>query len=823
MKSIAHRARGLSRLARAAWNGLPVLIALMAMAATLLIGRALRVREQAETKKTVTLVAQNVKSRILAGIQTRILPLERMATRWSIREEPHELEWESDANLFYSAYTAYDSIQWVDPSYNVRWAVPLRQDWTAYSNNLVRRESAQTTFEEARKHRFSAGSRTMPLSEGGRGFLIAVPISSKGNFAGFIVGTFRAQELLSLLLDEYLPHDYWILVCDAGEQIYKRSNATIPERPNIVIETPVSLLGMSWTVRVGPTAAGLSASKSNLPITIYLTGAAMSVLLSLTTLLGQTAHRRAKTLEHVNTELERQVTQRKEWAEALRQAKERLEAVIQTSPLAIIALDPKGLITSWNPTAERMWGWKEGDVVQRRLPAPAEGQPNDARTLLEGATGGEALAGVEGRLQTRDGFWVEVAIWTAKLREPTGAISGLLAVLADISEQKRLQERLRDSQKMELIGRLAGGIAHDFNNLLTVINGYSNLLLESLPSVDPLRKNAEEILQAGNRAAALTSQLLAFSRRQPIQPIVLDLNHLVTNISTMLGRLIGEHIQLKILLDCDLGPVNADPSQIEQVLINLVTNARDAMQSGGILTIETANSEIDELQGCQQEIRPGPYVRLAVSDTGAGMDPEIRRHVFEPFFTTKKRGKGTGLGLSSVYGSVKQNHGSIVVASEPGRGTAFSIYLPRLLPAHESAGADVPTQHSSRGTETILLAEDESSLRRMVREMLEGSGYRVLEASDGADAIRVCERYADVVNLLLTDVVMPLLNGRELAKRLTQRWPQMKVIYMSGYTDDVIAYHGVSDEALNLIQKPFRLDALSARIREVLDQTSSPL
>jgi signal transduction histidine kinase len=194
---------------------------------------------------------------------------------------------------------------------------------------------------------------------------------------------------------------------------------------------------------------------------------------------------------------------------------------------------------------------------------------------------------------------------------------------------------------------------------------------------------------------------------------VLDLNHLVTNISTMLGRLIGEHIQLKILLDCDLGPVNADPSQIEQVLINLVTNARDAMQSGGILTIETANSEIDELQGCQQEIRPGPYVRLAVSDTGAGMDPEIRRHVFEPFFTTKKRGKGTGLGLSSVYGSVKQNHGSIVVASEPGRGTAFSIYLPRLLPAHESAGADVPTQPSSRGIETILLAEDESSLRRI--------------------------------------------------------------------------------------------------------------
>jgi CheY-like chemotaxis protein len=344
------------------------------------------------------------------------------------------------------------------------------------------------------------------------------------------------------------------------------------------------------------------------------------------------------------------------------------------------------------------------------------------------------------------------------------------------------------------------------------------MMLSTLNPQDRLRSHAEQILKAGNQAAALTSQLLAFSRRQMIQPKPVDLNHVVTNLEKMLRRVIGEDIVLHTLLSEDLECVKADPNQMEQVLINLVANARDAMPHGGALTISTRNLILDAPLRCEgNEIPPGGYVELGVSDTGEGMDEETRSHLFEPFFTTKERGKGTGLGLSSVYGSVRQNGGGIIVHSERGRGAEFLIYLPQIQEPASMTKSEPPTNGIHRGCETILLVEDEAELRKMLRESLCGAGYRVLEAKDGTDALRTWEREAPSIDLLLTDVVMPLLNGRELAKRLTSKAPHIQVIYISGYADDVLAYHGTLAPGTVLIQKPFSPAELMLKVREVLD------
>jgi two-component system, cell cycle sensor histidine kinase and response regulator CckA len=379
-------------------------------------------------------------------------------------------------------------------------------------------------------------------------------------------------------------------------------------------------------------------------------------------------------------------------------------------------------------------------------------------------------------------------------------------------------EQLRQSQKLEGIGRLAGGIAHDFNNLLTAINGYSDLMLRRLCEGDPLRRNAEEIRKAGERAASLTRQLLAFSRKQVLQPLVLDLNAVVADMDKLLRRLIGEDIDLVTSLEPKLGRVKADPGQIEQVVMNLAVNARDAMPRGGHLTIETRNVYLDKTYAHSHvSVHPGRYVMLAVSDTGIGIDAKIREHIFEPFFTTKEAGKGTGLGLSMVYGIVKQSGGNIWVYSEPGHGTAFKIYLPQ-IEEEASTESSVIASEVVRGTETILLVEDEERLRELIREILEMEGYTVLAASNGHEALSICEQHEGTIDLLITDVVMPEMSGRELAESLEHNCSDVKVLFMSGYTDDAIVRHGVLEASAFFLQKPFTPDALSRKVREVLNR-----
>jgi signal transduction histidine kinase/ActR/RegA family two-component response regulator len=380
-------------------------------------------------------------------------------------------------------------------------------------------------------------------------------------------------------------------------------------------------------------------------------------------------------------------------------------------------------------------------------------------------------------------------------------------------------EQLLQNQKMQAIGRLAGGVAHDFNNLLTVINGYSDLALMRLPAGEPMRHNFEEIRKAGERASGLTRQLLAFSRKQVLQPVVLNLNTVVAEMEEMLQRLIGEDVGLLAVLDPELGQIKADPGQIEQVLLNLAVNARDAMPGGGRLTIQTARVYLDEEYARRHvQVRTGHYAMLAVSDTGSGIDAETRARIFEPFFTTKEKGKGTGLGLATVYGVVKQSGGSIWVYSEIGRGTTFKIYLPLVEQPAETMPKQRGARELPRGTETILLTEDEDLVRRMTREMLEEIGYDVLEAGNGVEALEVAARYEGRIQLLLTDVVMPHMSGRELAEKLAAIRPDAAVLYMSGYTDDAIVHHGVLDLGVAFLEKPYTPETLAHKVRAVIDE-----
>jgi signal transduction histidine kinase/ActR/RegA family two-component response regulator len=424
---------------------------------------------------------------------------------------------------------------------------------------------------------------------------------------------------------------------------------------------------------------------------------------------------------------------------------------------------------------------------------------------------------VEYRIQHRDGRWMW---WHDRAVGMEGSPGKRYAegLLSDITERKQMEQQLRQTQKMEAVGQLAGGVAHDFNNLLTVIRGHTDLLLDHIGQTDALRRNVEQIQKSSDRAVSLTRQLLAFSRKQVLQPKVLDLNAVVVEMGKMLPRLIGENISLIISAAPSLGRVKADPGQIEQVILNLAVNARDAMSHGGKLTIETANVELDEAYAREHlTAKPGPHVMLAVSDTGCGMDAETQSHIFDPFFTTKELGRGTGIGLATVYGIVKQSGAWIWVYSEVGKGSTFKIYLPRV---DEQEKADRPPKALvgiHRGSETVLVVEDNESLRQLTCEFLVSTGYTVLFAQDGSEAVRLAEQHTGLIHLLLTDVVMPGMSGHELAQRLAILRPDIRSLYVSGYTGDAILKQGVLEEGVSFLAKPFTRDALAQKVREVLE------
>jgi two-component system, cell cycle sensor histidine kinase and response regulator CckA len=506
----------------------------------------------------------------------------------------------------------------------------------------------------------------------------------------------------------------------------------------------------------------------------------------------------------------RDVSRRRRAEEELRDANETLRALIEATPLAIVAIDSEEKVSKWNSAAEKMFGWSESEVLGRK---------SDWRELGEAARRSGSIT-KEATLRKKDGTYVEVAISAGPLAGVGGAHAGAVSVITEITERKRLEEQLRQAQKMDAVGRLAGGVAHDFNNLLTVIIGYGEMLMNGLVADTRPREYALEVLRAADKACSLTKQLLAFSRRQVTYPVLLDINPVVAGVSNMLRRLIAEDVELVLLLNPTLGTVRADPGQIEQIIINLVVNARDAMAGCGRITIETGIAELgDEYAQTHLDVRPGRYVCISVTDTGQGMAQTTQSHIFEPFFTTKEVGKGTGLGLSTIYGIVKQNNGSIWVYSEPGKGSTFKIYLPAVdeRPQLEPSGGRAVLE---RGDETILLVEDEPGLREMARELLEGQGYTVLAAADSQEAIRICNGHPGPVDLLLTDLVLPTASGNELARRLHGLRSQIRVLFMSGYPAETIVERGVLEPGAIFLEKPFTPDALAKKVRQALDGRS---
>jgi two-component system cell cycle sensor histidine kinase/response regulator CckA len=520
-------------------------------------------------------------------------------------------------------------------------------------------------------------------------------------------------------------------------------------------------------------------------------------------------------------ELQQEVAERKRLEEQYREAEQRLQYMVASSPAVLFTLvgEEADLRLTWiSDNVREMMGYTSEEALR----------PNWWYERVHPEEFPRVLAGVEERLfaegrltdeyrfRHRDGTYRWVRSEMRVLRDAAGKPVEVVGSWMDVTERRNLEDQFRQAQKMEAIGRLAGGVAHDFNNLLTVITGYGEMVLASLPATDPVCDLIGQMVGAGNRAAGLTRQLLAFSRKALLEPRVLNLRVLVADLDKMLRRIIGEDIQLTIAADPDLGAVKADPGLVEQVILNLVVNARDAMPQGGQLTLELRNVELDEIRARNYpDARPGPHVVLTIRDTGCGMDEATLARIWEPFFSTKGS-LGTGLGLATVHGIVKQSGGHVAVTSEVGQGTTFAIYLPRVQ--ERPSGTTRPDPAAMpRGSETVLLVEDEDGVRTLARHVLQGCGYTLLDACNGAEAVRIAEKQEGPIHLLVTDVVLPGLGGREVAERLAGTRPDLKVLFLSGYTDDVVVRHGILEARVAFLQKPFGPASLAAKVREVLD------
>ncbi|MFZ3211746.1 MAG: PAS domain S-box protein [Terriglobales bacterium] len=542
--------------------------------------------------------------------------------------------------------------------------------------------------------------------------------------------------------------------------------------------------------------------------------------------LDQRVLERTAELEKLTTALLTRIGMHEQTENELRQSEERFRLLVEgVNDYAIFMLNLEGLVVSWNAGAERIYGFTAEEAIGSslsRFHPPEDQHAETPQYALEQAAATGRFEEENWRAR-KDGqrFWASTV--TTALRDERGNLRGFSRITRDVTERRELEHRLRHAQKLEAVGRLAGGVAHEFNNSATAILGYSSLVIDQAKDNPQLRHYAEQIHKAGQRAASVTRQLLAFSRQQILQPTMLSLNEVVADIEKMLRGLIGEDIRLFTTLDPYLGVVKADSGEMEQVIINLALNARDAMPEGGTLLIETSNVEIDPVFAAENpDMAPGPHVRLRVSDTGIGLDKQTAAHIFEPFFTTKPVGQGTGLGLSTVYGTVKRSGGGILVFSEPGHGATFEIYLPRLEQASAKPATLSPRRKADRGSETVLIVEDDSSLRWLTVQILTQFGYTVLEAGDGSQALALAKERSGDIDILLTDVVMPGCNGRQLARQVRQLYPHIAVLLTSGYAAEIAAQQGGNEIALPFLEKPFTPEELGLKVREVLDQSDAP-
>jgi PAS domain S-box-containing protein len=647
-----------------------------------------------------------------------------------------------------------------------------------------------------------------------------------------------AERIVSTVLPlfDLAAADLWLLQPDGARVVVARAGATGHLRLGEVLPPGVGIAGRAvlerrpvWSPDVlGQPELGLpddlrlriAASGIRAVLSVPLVARGMPIgVLSVGALAGRAFTDEEITLLAAFGDQAALALQNARSFEEARRVREFLESIAEHSPDAIVATDTDGHLTYVSRGVEEMLGYPAQELLGRPLTDLYRSGAEEARAIMRELEKRGRLRHYETTLRTKSGGWIDVSASFALLRDKGGVTLGSLGIVSDVSDRRRLEEQLRQAQKMDAIGRLAGGIAHDFNNLLTVITGRTELMLAQLPAEHPQRRHMDLVQKTAERAAALTRQLLTFSRKQPVELRVLDLNSVLTGMERMLRRLIGEHIDLVTVTPPRLGRVRADPGQLEQVVMNLAINARDAMPHGGRLTLETSDVDLDETYARQHVgVRPGPYVMLAVSDTGIGMDAETQARLFEPFFTTKPAGQGTGLGLATVYGIVAQSRGTVWVYSEVGRGTTFKVYLPRVDEAATPGDAPRPAAPAPRGSETVLLVEDDEALGEVAREILELSGYAVLGARHGNEALLVALQHPGPIHLLVTDVVLPQMSGRDLAERLAASRPDIRVLFMSGYADGAIVHQDVLAPGAAFVQKPFTPEGLARRVREVLDR-----
>src|SRR5215469_13277937 len=676
----------------------PAIFGLTTIVISLILWMMLVQHRRVEIEADAVAHARFVKTKMESELRARILPLQSLARRWQTHGlTTDDRQMESDAGLVMSGYPAYQAIEWVAPTYRVLWAAPEKGNEADIGVDLGSAPEVRATLEVADHDDTTMVAAGVDLRQGGRGFLVCVPVHSGGKPRGFLVAVFRYKEVLSTILQD-VASDYWIAVYDGNQEIYSRAPAHLPQHGGYVGGADIEFQQLTWRVLVWPKAGAVAYARSSVTTLVLVSGILIALTLAFAVYMAETAQLNVKKLEAANRELER-----------------------------------------------------------------------------------------------------------------------------EIAGREQAEEALRHAQKMEAIGRLAGGVAHDFNNLLMVIRGQATLSQNNVGIGSVVRRELREIVRAADRASSLTRKLLALGRKQVLQPRVLDLNALVTQVAEVLPPVLGEDIKLRMDLDPGLGRVKADSAQLEQVIMSLVFNAREAMPRGGELTIQTANCDLDAAawNRLQPEVQAGPQVMLAVRDTGHGMDEDTQSHLFEHFFTTKDRSKGSGLGLATVYGTVNQSGGSVKVSSKLGLGTTIQIYLPRVEEPVEVDQPLEPIVRSLQGEERILVVEDDDAVRRMTREFLKIRGYSVIEASGAADAIQFVESHNETIDLVLTDVVMPGMKGRELVEELAKLRSSFKVLYMSAYAEDDAINIGILSPGTAFIEKPFSPDELAVKVRDVLSGNSA--
>jgi signal transduction histidine kinase len=667
-----------------------MIVGLGTVVGVLMLWQRLITKQGVDIQTATKAQALFVKNKIESELSERILPLELLGERWQVHSKDDNADLESDASLVMSRYPVYNEIAWIDPTYKRRWVSPRGGEgnsgadlWSDPRTRLALRAAAYSGRVTV--------THTVNLQHGEAGLLVCVPVFPEEKLDGFLIGVTTYQDLFDSILRN-VAQDYWIAAYDGSKEIYRRAGTEAQGESPWTEAADIEFRQISWQVQVWPKAETLAYARSPLPRITSVGGFLLAGLLGFAVFMAESAHIQARQVEATNKELNREIANRKQTEETLRQA-----------------------------------------------------------------------------------------------------------------------------QKMEAVGRLAGGVAHNFNNLLMIIRGHAALSMNRVDSDDPLYRGLNEIVKTADRASSLTRQLLAFSRNQMLQLRVLDLNSLINQMAELLPPILGEDIHLVIDLDPGLGLVKSDVAQMEQVIMNLVFNARDAMPNGGELRITTANTELDEARvHLYPGVRPGSHVVLTVRDTGSGMDKDTQARMFDPFFTTKDRNKGTGLGLSTVYGTINQSGGSISVSSNPGEGTTIQIFLPRAEETVQTVEPPEELPKALEGEETILVVEDDDAVRRMTREFLTIKGYTVKEARSGAEAIEFVGKHPEPIDLVLTDVIMPGMKGRELGGRLAALRTGIKILYMSAHTEDIVMDLDMLVPGTAFIEKPFSPEELASKVREVL-------